>query len=60
MLPLCIFMGQPFCKCSEIIDNSLANLGEGVRGFWQTSEKFVMGSQRYWQRSENLLAGIVN
>jgi hypothetical protein len=63
-LPLCVQLGQPFCNVPKVVGNPLANFLQGVRGYWQPSDKFVIGCQRLlailWTILQRALATIAN
>jgi hypothetical protein len=53
MLPFCVQLGHASWNVLKVVGNPLANLLQGVRGYWQPSGKFVIGCRR-------LLATLVN
>jgi hypothetical protein len=40
-LPLYILLGNPPANVSDVVDNPLAILIQGVRGYWQHSRQFL-------------------
>ncbi len=47
--------GNPLENVENVLGKHLANLSEGVRGYKQALEKFVIGSQRVLEHFGNLL-----
>jgi hypothetical protein len=45
--------GNPLENVENVLDKHLANLSEGVRGYKQALEKFVIGSQKVLEHFEN-------